>query len=340
MTECIDIGSYIVTIVVMTHGNVIELNISPEKQKVFQNVIYLSLAGEFIETGLGLDWVRNNHLTNLDKMFQRDLNNTINVMQSAADRIRPAYMNYMKMFFGQSAENSCKIFNNVQYDKAFGKGIEGILDRMLQCILPDVFGIFVISVHKKINETTLKLIYPVNNTQPKLDLLKHGDLIQFVEIFNTDGNINTDGNTIINKLIKESTPWRPIADISPTDENQIKQIQDWKVTTSDSGDISHIRLSYLIDTIKTIVGHDKCKMNIIDYSCSPISHFVSDKERSFARYTQSMDIENAIPESGGKNARKKRRTNRRCAKKRYTKKRHRKNKTSNNPIQKKQHKNT
>jgi hypothetical protein len=337
MTECIDIGSYIVTIVVMTHGNVIELNISPEKQKVFQNVIYLSLAGEFIETGLGLDWVRNNHLTNLDKMFQRDLNNTIDVMQTAADRIRPAYMNYMKMFFGQSAENSCKVFDNVQYDKAFGKGIEGILDRMLQCILPDVFGIFVISVHKKINETTLQLTYPVNNTQPKLDLLKHGDLIQFAKIF------NTDGNTIINKLIEESTPWRPIADISPTDENQIKQIQNWKVTTPVSGDISHIRLSYLIDTIKTIVGHDKCKMNIIDYSCSPISHFVSDAERINALYMQQRDIENAKPSHGGKHARKKRRTHRRFAKKRYTKKRHIKNKsstTSNNPIQKKQHKNT
>jgi len=337
MAECVDIGSYIVTIIVMTHGNVIELDVMPKKQIILENVIFLSLAGEFIETGLGADWVRNNHLTNLDKMFQRDLNNTIDVMQTAADRIRPAYMNYMKMFFGQSAENSCKVIDNVQYDKAFGKGIEGILDRMLQCILPDVFGIFVISVHKKINETTLQLTYPVNNTQPKLDLLKHGDLIQFAKIF------NTDGNTIINKLIEESTPWRPIADISPTDENQIKQIQNWKVTTPVSGDISHIRLSYLIDTIKTIVGHDKCKMNIIDYSCSPISHFVSDAQRINAQYTQQRDIENAKPSHGGKHARKKRRTYRRFAKKRYTKKRHRKNKSSkssNNPIQKKQHKNT
>jgi hypothetical protein len=334
MVECIDIGSYIITIVVMTHGNVIELNISGEKQITFENVIFLSLAGEFIETGLGPNYIRNNHLTNLDKMFQRDLNNTIEVMQSAADRIRPAYSNYMKMFFGQSAENSCKIFDNVQYDKAFGKGIEGILDRMLQCISPDVFGIFVISVHKKINETTLQLIYPAIDTPTKLDLLKHGDLIQFVEIF------NTDGNTIINKLIEESKPWRPIADISPTDENQIKQIQDWKVTTTDSGDISHIRLSYLIDTIKDIVGHDKCKMNIIDYSCSPISHFVSRAELPYAQYTMERDIENAKQNFGGKNARKKRRTNRHYAKKRYTKKRHRKNKSSNNPIQKKQHKNT
>jgi len=337
MAECIDIGSYIVTIIVMTHGNVIELNISHEKQIILENVIYLSLAGEFIETGLGLDWVRNNHRNYLDKMFQRDLNNTIDVMQSAADRIRPAYANYMKMFFGQSAENSCKIFDNIQYDKAFGKGIEGILDRMLQCILPDVFGIFVISVHKKINETTLQLIYPVNNTQPKLDLLKHGDLIKFAKIF------NTDGDTIITTLREASTPWRPIADISPTDENQIKQINDWKVTTTDSGDISHIRLSYLIDIIKTIVGHDKCKMNIIDYSCSPISHFVSNKERSFAPYMVERDIENTKQTFGGKHARNKRRTNRHYAKKRYTKKRHIKNKastTSNNPIRKKQHKNT
>jgi hypothetical protein len=141
-------------------------------------------------------------------------------------------------------------------------------------------------------------------------------------------------------LREAATPWRPIANISPTDKKHIEEIQNWKVTRTDSGDISHIRLSYLIDTIKDIVGHDKCKMNIIDYSCSPISHFVSDEERAFAPYMTARDIENAKPSHGGKHARKKRRTHRRFAKKRYTKKRHRKNKSSNNPIQKKQHKNT
>ena len=321
----------------MTHGQVIKLNVSPEKQKIFENVTLLSLAGDFVETGLGPNDLRNNHRTYLNKTFQQNLNNTTrSVMQTAADRIRPAYRNYMEAFFGQSAENSCKIFDNIQYDKAFGKGIDGFLDRMIQCILPEVFGIFVISVHKKINETTLKLIYPENNTQPKLNLLEHGDLIKFAEIF------NTDGNTIIDRLKNASRPWRPIADISPTDENQIKQIQNWKVTMTPSRDISHIRLSYLIEIIKDIVGHDNCKMNIIDYSCSPISHFVSDAERINAQYMKEGDIEtpSVTPPFGGKNARKKRRTHRRCAKKQYTKKRHLKNKSSNNPIQKKQHKNT
>ena len=221
MVECIDIGSYIITILVMTHGQVIELNISPEKQKVFQNVTLLSLAGEFIETGLGPNPLRNDHRTYLNKTFQQNLNNTTrSVMQTAADRIRPAYRNYMEAFFGQSAENSCKIFDNIQFDKAYGMGVDGILDSIIQFISPDVFGIYLISVHEKIDNTTLKLIYPVDKERLNLNLLQRGDLIKFATFF------NTDGNTIINKLIEESKPWRPIADISPTDEKQIEEIPD------------------------------------------------------------------------------------------------------------------
>ncbi len=288
----------------MMHGEVIELNISPEKQNIFKNVHLLSLAGNFSEAALGNNDIRGSHLNYLNKIFQQDLNKpTMAVMQTAADRIRPAYADYVKSFFGEeSTENSCKIFDNIQVDKAFGTGIEGIFARMMQCILPDVIGIYVISVHKKTDNTTLDLIYPLGKSQPNLNLLKQSDLIQFAKIF------NNDEEPIIPPLL------------------------------SSSSDI--ILLSELAHIIKNIVKHDKCKLNIIDYSCSKLASSITEAELPFARYMQAMDIENAIPESGGKNARKKRRTHRRCAKRRYTKKRHRKNKTTKNPIQKKQHKNT
>jgi hypothetical protein len=245
-------------------------------------------------------------------MFQQDLNkSTMAVMQTAADRIRPAYADYVKSFFGEeSTENSCKIFDNIQIDKALGMGIDGIFARMMQRIVPDFIGIYVISVHKKTNKptldnATLNLIYPNDKTQPNLNLLKQSDLIQFAKIF------NNDEEPIIPPLL------------------------------SSSSDI--ILLSELAHIIKNIVKHDKCNLNIIDYSCSKLATCITDAEQTFAQYMQPKDIENAFPVSGGKNARKKRRTHRRFAKKRYTKKRHRKNKsskTSNNPIQKKQHKNT
>lgn len=236
----------------------------------------------------------------------------MSVMQTAAERIRPAYADYIKSFFGEeTSENSCRIFDNIQFDKAFGRGIEGIFDRMIQCILPDVIGIYVISVHEKIDNTTLDLIYPEDKSRPNLNLLEHRDLIRFAKIFNNDR--------------------------APT----IKPL------LSSSRDV--IRLSDLIRIIKDIVGRDKCSLNIIDYSCSKLASSIPNAELLYAQFTKPKDIENAveqkytefeIPESGGKNARKKRRTNRHYAKKRYTKKRHRKNKSSNNPIQKKQHKNT
>ena len=288
----------------MMHGEVFELNISPEKQNIFKNVHLLSLAGNFSEAALGNNDIRGSHLEYLNKMFQQNLNKpTMAVMQTAAYRIRPAYADYIKSFFGEeSTENSCKIFDNIQFDKAFGTGIEGIFARMMQCILPDFIGIYVISVHKKTDNTTLDLIYPLGKSQSNLNLLEHRDLIQFAKIF------NNDREPIMPPLL------------------------------SSSSDI--LRLSDLILIIKDLVGRDKCKLNIIDYSCSKLASSIPEAELSFARYTQAMDIENAIPVSGGKNARKKRRTHRRCAKRRYTKKRHRNNKTTNNPIQKKQHKNT
>ena len=307
MAQCIDIGAHIITILVMMHGEVIELNIIPEKQDIFKNVNLLSLAGIFSEAALGNNEIRDSHRNYLNKMFQQNLNNTtMPVMQTAAERIRPAYADYIKSFFGEeSTENSCKIFDNIQFDKAFGTGIEGVFARMIQCILPDVIGIYVISVHKKIDNTKLDLIYPVDKTLPNLNLLQHGDLIKFAKIF------NNDREPIIPPLL------------------------------SSSSDI--IRLSDLIRIIKDIVGRDKCHLNIIDYSCSKIAPSISKEELQYARYMQPKDIENFIPEYGGKNARNKRRTHKHYAKKRYTKRRHRKNKSSktpNNPIQKKQHKNT
>jgi hypothetical protein len=175
-----------------------------------------------------------------------------------------------------------------------------------------------------------------------LNLLKKEEFIEFANIF------DKNGKSVLDKMFKKTSIW-PDYDKSTDDRIYKEQLDKWNITFSPGGflssygDISYIRLSYLVDIIKEIVGHDKCKMNIIDYSCSPISHFVSDAERINARYMQPMDIENAKSKFGGKNARNKRRTYRRFAKKRYTKKRHRKNKaskTSNNPIQKKQHKNT
>jgi len=304
MAACIKNKTYIITILVMMHGEVIELNILPEKQAHLQNVNLLSLAGNFSEAALGNNEIRDSHRKYLNKMFQQNLNNTtMSVMQTAADRIRPAYADYIKSFFGEEAsENSCRIFDNIQFDKAFGAGIAGIFDRMIQCILPDVIGIYVISVHEKIDNTTLDLIYPEDKSRPNLNLLQHDDLIQFAKIF------NKDRETVIKPLL-----------------------------SSPSG---IIRLSDLIRIIKDIVGRDKCNLNIIDYSCSKLASSIPNAELQHAQYMQPKDIENAIPESGGKNARKKRRTNRHYAKKRYTKKRHRKNKSSNNPIQKKQHKNT
>ncbi len=74
MAQCIDIGAHIITILVMMHGEVIELNIIPEKQDIFKNVNLLSLAGIFSEAALGNNEIRDSHRKYLNKMFQQNLN--------------------------------------------------------------------------------------------------------------------------------------------------------------------------------------------------------------------------------------------------------------------------
>lgn len=296
-----DINSYIITIVVMTHGSVIELNIPDWKQPILENVNLLSLAGDFSKTGLGNNEIKNSHINYIRNLFQRDLTKpTITTMETAAERIRPAYVKYINDFLNGelSTENSCKIYDNIQVDKAFGTGITTIFSKMMQCILPDIVGIYVISVHKKSNHSTLELIYPMKNNNihnnPFLNILNMEDLKKFIDIF----GINNEN--IINTLHADSTKIQPISSILPTDAEAIERINNWKVTVTD-GNISHIRLSYLIFIIKEIVGRDKCKLNMIDYSCSHVAPFLNGNTKQTS-YMQPRDIENTKSSFGGKNA--------------------------------------
>ena len=274
MADDIEIGSKIITIAVMMHGVVIETELSAEKQNIFKNTRLFSLAGDFSQVGLGDTSLRENHVNTLNSVFRRDLpqSTTSEVMDKFAERVREKYTLYIESFFEDlSTENICQIFETITFDKALGSCMpKDIYSRIMQCISPDIVGIYVISVHEKIDANTIKLIYPLDPRLSNLDLLRPTDFIEFAGIF------DKDGESILNDILAKSSPW-PIYHMGLDDETYKAQLDEWNITFSQRGflnpygDISHIRLSYLVDIIKQIVDPENpnnCKINIFDYSCS------------------------------------------------------------------------
>jgi hypothetical protein len=305
--EYIDIGSKIITIAVMMHGVVIETELSGEKQNIFKNTRLFSLAGDFSSVGLGDTSLRDNHVKTLNSVFRRDLpdSSTADVMDKFAERVRPKYALYIKSFFEDlSTENICQIFETIPFDKALGSCIpKDIYSRIMQCISPDIVGIYVISVHEKIDANTIKLIYPLDPRVSNLDLLRPTDFIEFAGIF------DKDGESILNDIIAKSSPW-PNYYMSLDDETYKAQLDKWNITFSPGGflnpygDITHIRLSYLVDIIKKIVDPDNpntCKINMFDYSCSgkaPITNY-KPKNKAYKKVINTTKYKAARVKSKG-----------------------------------------
>ena len=273
MADDIEIGSKIITIAIMMHGVVIETELSTEKQNILNNTRLFSLAGDFSQVALGEKILRDNHLRTLNRVFRKVLpQSTSAVMENFAENARRKYTLYIESFFKDlSTENICQIFETIPFDKALGSCMpKDIYSRIMQCISPDIVGIYVISVHEKIDANTLKLIYPLDPRVSNLDLLNPTDFIEFAGIF------DKDGESILDDISAKSSPW-PNYNMSLDDETYKAQLDEWNITFSPGeifnpyGDISHIRLSYLVDIIKQIVDPENpnnCKINIFDYSCS------------------------------------------------------------------------
>ena len=310
--ECIDIGSKIITIAIMMHGEIIETKLSPAQQKIFDHTRLFSLAGGFSEVGFGFNDVRMKNIIFLNKIFQFDLSQTTHrVMQDFTERIRPTYARYIDAFFDDlSTEHICKVFSTITIDKALGTAITSAYAKMMNCILPDIIGIYVVSVHEKIDANQMRLIYPLERNVSNLDLIKRADFIQFANIF------GKDGESILREMASVSSDW-PDYSSSIDDETFQPELDNWKVTFNQRlgffqkvyGDISYIRLSYLVDIIKQIVGRDKCKLNLFDYSCAVLAPIVNNPVgKLFSGYMKADDIEMGSPKGWGGGRRKKRST--------------------------------
>jgi hypothetical protein len=226
-------------------------------------------------------------------------------------------------------ENVCRLFDNIMFDKAFstnlvndGNGILCLVDKLLDLINPEFNGIFIVSVHEKINNDEYKILYPFDNSQfgTNLNLLKMNDLMEFAMLFN--------GENIIHGLIKETTTlptneytvsYDTIMKNKTISEYERKQrldqinreyyeiLQQWNVTVKKSQEIQAIKMSYLVDIIKQIVG-PKCKVNILDYSCNSITRSIPEADLPNVKYLVPSDVENPGSKSWGGDKKKTKKT--------------------------------
>jgi hypothetical protein len=295
-----DIGSKIVTIAIMLNGTIIETNLAPNKQEIFDNTRLFRLENIVNEPGVTFNEIKKSRMHVLNIVFQNDLPlSTYN----AVDRFPVVLSGYKSLFL---PEKHRYIPFNITFDKEIGVDALPADDNM-------VIGVYVVSVHEKTSKDKFKIIYPSTEDERvrNLNLLKKTDFIEFAKIF------GKTGKSVLDKMFEKSSKW-PDYDNSKADDATYKvELDKWNITFTSGGllnsygDISYIRLSYLVDIIKEIVGRDKCKLNIFDYSPNALSPILSgDSTDTLYPY----DIETGSDTTwGGRGKNKKRRTRKRRA---------------------------
>jgi len=331
--ECVDDGAYIITLAIQTHGKVIDLSLSPDTVSIFDDVRLFSKAGEF-EDAMSSHAQDQNILVKVNKLFQKDIRGaSIDLMNEYVEYSHPIYKQFLEQRgHKKTNDNVCRLFDNVMFDKSLsmntlrdGNRFSCMVDQLLNLIDPELNGIFVVSVHQKINDNEYQLIYP--DVGYNLNLLKIKDFKEFASAFTSDTNVlrslvdkssNLPTEEYIrryDKLIKENNP-----QLFEEENNRFFELLNkWSITMQNANQIESIRLSTLVDTIKQIIGH-KCKINLLDYSCNSIIRTLPDRDRNNAQYLVSSDIENPAKRWGGKST-KKRKTKQRKTKQRKTKQR-------------------
>jgi hypothetical protein len=315
--SCYEDGSIIVTIAVVAHGLTIETDLSPEIQRTFQNVRLFSKSGGINDS---FDSIFDSYLESLNRRFQQPLTEpTIKLMEEYSDRLRGVYQDDIEINNHMSREpekiksdSVCRIFDNVTVDKIISK-TTSLWGQMLECVYPRS-GVFVISVHKKVSSDNLQLLYPLPGNKPNLNLFNLIDFQEFSNLFPSRTPLPIEEMSMLSSNLSEI-----VKRYEPNIEEIREQIARWHLTlSSDERNISEIRLSYLLQLIKYVVG-DECKTNIFDYSCSGPSRFFSDSDRQALQYIDSGDIENPPDRSWGgfskKTSKKTRRKTRRKNKK-------------------------
>ncbi len=243
-----DDDTLVITIVIILHGCVTTMDVDPTNY----NIRYISGIGDNLEiqsSSRAKNWVT---LYALNNSFRKDTpggdNNELR-RGDGGDEIRrrlPYFdsLPYDKTFTVKDPEPTT-LFDRACYNV---KGVMSTFDPFPNWMS----GIWVISIHKRRNPQPInnyKYVYPENKDR-FINLLNLKDFEDLNENFNKISDLK---NTILREgtLIHEGLEPKPINIILNDDNTRIESI----------------RLSYLLELLKQIIG-PKCDFNIYDFSCS------------------------------------------------------------------------
>jgi hypothetical protein len=342
--ECIHIGNKIITLAIQMHGSVIDLDLSPEKNRIFEDVRLFSKAGDF-DAAVSSDLAERHILYKVNEMFQRDLNvPTVELINEYVEYSKPKYTNFLRDYGElneKRSQNVCRQFGKITFDKSLSAADDnedtGFFECVMNRLLPRFQGFFVVSIHEKTGENSFRLLYPKKTDKPNktnLNLLLVDDFKKFANIF---GSELPDLRELSNIL----PSYKEFIDTDKTIENdttltkeekearleELKQyffrlLGGWNLTMK-GNKIETIKLSVMIDLIKRIIG-EPAKINLLDYSCNSVSMFVPNNQLPNKQYMMESDIEQGYSKGWGgrrrsrRHHKKNKRTNK--SKKRKTKK--------------------
>lgn len=232
--------SYVVTIAIITHGCIINLN-PPQNY----DIRYYSATGDKLGICYG-------------NIFERSINHEELREHFRQDKPQHKPKHEQKDGTTHTVDAIPDYYHQIPYDKNIGKqGKKGFITDSIntveEIISPLVtgdvpVGVWLISVHKKDTQNNIFNFGPSYTYDYPVE--------------DKTNNINT--NTRINLLNIESIK------ILNKKYNNIPNLDDKlknDAVTIENGRIKVIRLSYLLDLIKDIMGNN-CGLNVYDYSCS------------------------------------------------------------------------
>jgi hypothetical protein len=345
--DCIDIGSKIVTLAIQMHGNVINLDLSPETTQIFENVRLFSKTGDF-DVSVSNNLAEQHILYKVNEMFQKDLTvPTVELINEYAEYGKQKYKGFLSHFNDLTetrSQNVCRAFENITYDKRLSTDSsvdQGFFECIADRLMPLFQGFFVVSIHEKIGENSFSLLYPKKTDKQNLNLLLVDDFNKFAHLFGSElPDLREYSNILlyhkdfidVEKKIKNDdtlTPEQKEIRIEQLKQQFFRLLGGWNLTMK-GNKIDSIKLSVMINFIKNIVG-PSCKINLLDYSCNVISLFVPKNQLPNKQYMIENDIEQGYSKNwGGKRPSKKyyKKYNYKSKKHRKTR-RHKKNKNRN-----------
>jgi hypothetical protein len=317
---------FIITVAVMTLGVIINLNLTPDIQSLFQNVRFFSKAGDY-----ELSHSSQIHdimvLPNLYNYFRKNLNtNTLQTIYEYIDKVKLPYQQLLNQLDNQQNNNEnnteknknvCRVFENITIDKIF-------TEKKRKWFGDDIFselsGIFLVSIHKKNHENLYELIWPSNLNQQKninINLLDMYNIKRLYELFyssdiqninvNIDNLYNISQNFDYDDYIKRINYIQNSKKYSEQEKQQLidkefsnffNYAQDFKIDIENNY-IYAIKMSTFVHILKNIFGNN-CSINLLDFSCNHISKTVPEEQIIFSKYMTPSDIENPPSSWGGK----------------------------------------